>query len=93
MRKRSWFARLLVGGLLAGGFLVMQSPPSQAGDCIYAEAYVTRENATPLWIWNGCVVPTDWNVTVEPEITDERPGVVPTGTPNGFYVYVRVPAP
>ena len=92
MRKQSWLARLLVGGLLAGGLLIGLSPPSKAGDCIYVTAYVTRQNDTPIWIWNGCVYPTDWNSTLEPAGGQSAPGL-PSGTPNGFYVYVGIPAP
>lgn len=93
MGKRSWLARLLVGGLVAGGLLVSQAPPSTAGDCIYVVAYITRENQDPYFVWDDCVLPTDWNSSFEPWVKDERPGIVPTGTPNGFYVQVFIPMP
>jgi hypothetical protein len=92
MRKQSWLARLLVGGLLAGGLLIGLSPPSKA-DCIYVTAYVTRENQDPYYVWDNCVLPTEWNSSFEPWVKDERPGIVPTGTPNGFFVQVFIPAP
>ena len=93
MSKRSWLARLLVGGLLAGGLLFTQTAPAQA-DCVSATAYITRQDATPIWIWNGCVYPTDWPTGIENGYGDEPASdTVPTGIPNGFFVYVEVPVP
>ena len=92
MSKRSWLARLLVGGLLAGGLLFVQSPPSKA-DCIWVQAYLTRENQAPLYLWNGCVYPTDWGYLAGTGAGDDRPGVVPTGVPNGAFIYVKIPVP
>lgn len=91
MRKRSWFARLLVGGLVAGGLLVSQAPPSHA-DCIWVQAYITRANDTPYYVWNGCVYPTDWGWGLGPGTGNGASGL-PSGTPNGFFVQVKIPVP
>ena len=93
MSKRSWLTRLLVGGLLAGGLMIGLSPPAQAGDCIYVKAYITREDDTPIPLWDGCVYPTNWNATIDNGASPGASNVVPGGMPNGAFVWVSVPAP
>lgn len=69
-------------------------PPVRA-ECLYLVFYLTRENATPRYVHNGCVTGTGTSyphrVTADPEFTQF--GVVPNGMPNGFFLDVRVPIP
>lgn len=75
---------------LSGGWM---SPA--AAECAYALVYVTREGEAPVYVLgpDPCVTPTPWyqDVTIGPT-TFHQSGLGP-GTPNGFYVELRPPAP
>jgi hypothetical protein len=91
--------RRVVGraGLVAGAVLVAgvaSASPAQA-ECVYAQAYVTREGAPPVYVTgesDPCVAPTDWSwgLLVPGSATKEG---MPSGSPNGYGFEVRVPMP
>lgn len=91
MRGRRLLGLAVLAGLGGTGVGAVQAP-AQA-DCVYVVAYVTRENATPLYASNGCVVNTPWKqrVTTTQHLTEG--GYLPNGSPNGFFIDARVPLP
>ncbi|HEX2039536.1 MAG TPA: hypothetical protein VHF47_07365 [Acidimicrobiales bacterium] len=92
MRRRSWFARLVLGTLTAGGLLATQVPDSRA-ECLWGEIYLTRKNAPSIPVWGpGCITdgPFLQNWTETKAVTEHA---VPDGTPNGFFAEVILTIP
>lgn len=94
MSIRRMVGRACVG---AGGLVVAagsMAAPAKA-DCVYAEAYVTVEGGDPIYLVgenDPCITQTDWGwaVLVPGKMTK---GGLPNGTPNGYFIDIRVPSP
>jgi hypothetical protein len=74
-------------------FVLTGNDAAQA-ECLYAVVYVSRENAEPLYANGpqGCVTATDWRQRVFLPSSLGHGGL-PDGTPNGYFVDLRVPVP
>lgn len=75
--------------LLAG----MASAPPAHAECVYAQAYITRQGEPPVYVVgesDPCLAPTDWSwgLLVPGSATKEGQ---PHGAPNGYGFEVRVP--
>lgn len=80
----------MVGMLLAGPAML-----AARGECVDAAAYVTREGGSPTYLTgehDRCLAPTPWNQSFTYNESFTRSGL-PAGTPNGYGVYLAVPAP
>jgi hypothetical protein len=82
---------LFTAGLVVALSVAVPTTPADA-ECVYAEVYVTREQAAPVYVNNGCVVPTPWyqEVFLPGHLTLTN---LPPGTPNGYFVDIRIPIP
>jgi hypothetical protein len=88
-RRRRW---------LVAALTIVAASVSLGGaraECVYAEAYVTREGDTPVYVIgenDPCVTPTPWYQEVFLPLDGHQNGL-PTGAPNGFLIDLRVPVP
>ena len=70
------------------------APPARA-DCVYAEFYVSREGDTPIWVIgenDPCITSTPWTWGAGGPGDTTQSGL-PQGTPNGYYLDIRIPLP
>lgn len=91
-RSRTPLLLMIVALGLALG-LLLPAAPAQA-ECIYAVVYVSREQAAPIYVHgpDGCVYPTPWNHVVFLPGHFTHTGL-PPGTPNGYFIDIRIPIP
>lgn len=74
--------------------LAAQAPPARA-DCVYAEFYISRQDADPLWVvgeHDPCLTdtPWSWGLLLPGDVTKTG---LPSGAPNGYHHDVRIPLP
>lgn len=68
---------------------------SAKADCVHAVVYVSRSHSDPVYVYgehDPCVSQTPWYHAVSlPGYTTLQN--LPPGTPNGYFVDIRLPAP
>lgn len=87
-------ARATVVGSIGIAALIAQ-PVAASADCVYAEFYVTRQDAPPVWVVgenDPCLTetPWSWGLLLPGDVTKSG---LPSGSPNGYHRDIRIPLP
>lgn len=91
---RQWISRCTGVAAIVGLALAQGGQTPAAAECLYVDFYVTRQDAAPIYPIGpgGCRASTGWKQRVFVPGYETVTGV-PSGTPNGYYLDLRVPVP